>query len=331
MIMSSECKATAARRSVATGWRRPCARLAVLALGLALAPAPAVAGDGLTGRIWVPDEARFTTPAEVDSAVGRADFVLLGETHTVARHHALQARFVRAAAHERRPAVVFEMIPADGQADIDRWRTGGAPDPAGFGPAVGWGERGWPAWSHYEPIVRAALDRELALRAGAPARDVLETVARQGLAAAGEAARGLPGLDDALTASGRGRLLDTLRRVHCGIPEHAPVDRMIAVQRLRDAAMARAMLAADDATGDGAVLIAGHGHTRGDYGVPVYLERAAPQRSVVSIAFFGTIGAPTIAAQRAAAGGKLPFDYVWFTEGGEPAPDCAAETRGGEG
>lgn len=321
--MRSECKESPVRRVQRRRERRAGGRpLAAAAVLLALLPASAAATD-LAGRIWVPADERFTTPAEVEAAVGDADFVLLGETHTVALHHRLQARFVRAAAMARRPPVVFEMIPAERQADIDRWRAAGEPDPAGFGPAVGWAERGWPPWTEYAPIVATALERDLPLRAGAPASELRAAVARGGLGAASDARAALPGLGSPLPERARERLLDTLRRVHCGIPEHAPVDRMIAVQRLRDAAMAGAMLDAD--RGDGAVLIAGHGHIRHDYGVPLYLERAAPERSVLSIAFFGTVGSETVAAQREAAGGALPFDYVWFTDGGERAPDCADE------
>lgn len=313
--MRSECKETP------VGAHHWSAR-ALATLLLALVHVPAPAGD-LSGRIWVPGEARFTTPAEVEAAVGGAEFVLLGETHTVALHHALQSRLVRAAAADRKPAIVFEMIPRERQADIERWHDGNAPDAPGFGPAVGWAERGWPPWKEYAPIVEAALDRGLPLHAGAPPTRLRDTVAREGLAALDDATPALPGLSEPLPASGHARLLDTLRRVHCGLPDHAPVERMIAVQRLRDAAMAEAMRAADREHGDGALLITGHGHARRDYGVPVYLERAAPDRSVLSIAFFGTIGAETVRAQREAAGGTLPFDYVWFTDGGEPAPDCA--------
>jgi len=289
---------------------------------LLLALAGTARGESLDGRIWVPGEQRFAAPAELAAAVRRAHFVLLGETHSVERHHELQARFVAAAAAGRRPAVVFEMIPRDRQPAIDAWRAAEPPDPAALGPAVGWEERGWPAWSQYQPIVETALRRDLPLRAGAPADTTVRRVGHAGLGALGPESTALPGLDTPLPSRARERLLDTLRAVHCGLPEHAPVDRMIAVQRLRDASMAERMMAGHK--GAGAVLIAGHGHVRRDYGVPLYLARGAPGRSVVSIAFFGTVGKQTVAAQRKAAGGTLPFDFVWFTPGGVAAPECAS-------
>jgi hypothetical protein len=145
-----------------------------------------------------------------------------------------------------------------------------------------------------------------------------------GLAAlADHAGPPLPGLESPLDETAERRLLDTLKRAHCGLPEHAPIDRMVAVQRLRDASMAQTMINAD--SGSGAILIAGRGHVRGDYGVPIYLRRTAPDRDFVTIAFVGTGGRTGVAGPRAATDETMPFDYVWFTKGGAPAPDCAIE------
>lgn len=278
--------------------------------------------EPLAGRIWKPAEKRFAHPDEVIAAARAARFVLLGETHTVARHHTLQARLIRAIADDtRRPPVVLEMVPRDRQEDIDAWRRPPSPDAEAFGATVKWRERGWPPWAEYRPIVEAALAHDLTIRAGGPASGLSRRVASEGLVAlADHAGPRLPGLDTPIDSTAERRLLDTLKRAHCGLPRHAPVDRMIAVQRLRDASMAHTMISAD--SGHGAILIAGHGHVRGDYGVPLYLQRGAPGRDFVTIAFVGTAGRPNIADQRRAAGGTLAFDYVWFTNGGVVGPDC---------
>ena len=338
-MMRTECKPARIAR-----WRGPLpapsnrevrlhpARLPWLAiLVLVLGAAGAARGEPLAGRIWKPAEARFADPEEVIAAARAAPFVLLGETHTIARHHALQARLIRAIAENgRRPAIVLEMVARDRQEDIEAWRRTQAPDPAAFGAAVEWRERGWPPWSAYRPIVEAALAHGLPVQAGGPASDLSRRVAEEGLTAlADQTDRPLPGLETPLDAAAERRLLDTLRRAHCGLPEHAPVDRMIAVQRLRDAAMAHTMIEADSASG--AILIAGRGHVRADYGVPVYLQKGAPERDFVSIAFIGTANRPTLSDQREAAGGTLPFDYVWFTEGGATGPDCPAGQSGTPG
>lgn len=299
----------------------------VLALALACL-APALPAAELAGRIWVPAEQRFAAPAELERALAGADLVLLGETHTVARHHALQARLIRAASRERRPAVVLEMLPRTAQGAIDAWRARAPVDASAFGPAVDWGERGWPDWSIYVPIVRTALERDLSLYAGGPAPGERRTVGEDGLEALAPGVRRALGLDRPLPADAGARLAATLRRVHCGLDTHAPVARMVAVQRLRDARMAARLL--EVAGTDGAVLVAGHGHVRRDYGVPWYLARHDGDRRVVSVALLGTDGVDhTVAAHAARAGGVLPFDYVWFTAGGSPAGDCDADPDSG--
>lgn len=310
-MLIAHCKA-AARRA-----------LACAALGALLAPAAAVAAESLVGRVWAPAEARFVAPAAVLAAAAEARFVLLGETHTNARHHELQARLIEAATADgrRRPPVVLEMVRQDQQGAIDAWRGAGA-DPAGFGAAVSWADNGWPEWSIYEPIVRAALRRELGLHGGAPAQATLRAVAREGAGALAPDERP-PGLDRRLPEAAEQRLLTTLEEAHCGLASHAPIERMLAVQRLRDAAMAATLLRVDE--GEGGILIAGHGHTRRDHGVPHYLRERAGDDAVLSLAFMAAGDGSTLAEQRELAGGTLPFDYVWFTRGAPATIECPGE------
>ncbi len=285
---------------------------------LALAASGQAAASELAGRIWAPGEGRFVAPSEVERAVAAARFVLLGEEHTIEAHHALQAHLLRAAARDGQPAVVFEMIPISRQSAIDAWRAAPAPNPADLGPAVSWAERGWPDWQLYMPLAEVALERDLPLLAGGPAREQLRTVARYGLAGLDDARERELGLDRSLPEAGHERLLATLRAVHCG-EGHVPAMRMLAAQRLRDAAMAEQLRAAADRHGR-AALIAGHGHTRADHGVPQYLDAGADE--VVAIAFRGTDGIGAIHEHVAASGGALPYDYVWLTQGRVAKRDC---------
>lgn len=294
-------------------------RMQAAAAALVLTAAGEALASELAGRIWAPQADRFVAPAEVERAAADARFVLLGEEHTIAEHHVLQARLLRATAHGGRPAVAFEMIPQARQEAIDAWREAPNPAPADLGPAVAWSERGWPPWRLYVPIVEAAVENDLPLLAGAPEQQQLMSVARSGLTALEPARREALRLDRALPEAGHERLLATLRSVHCG-EAHAPATRMLAVQRLRDASMAERLRAAAARSG-AAALIAGHGHTREDYGVPQYLNTA--DEEVVTIAFRGTEGRSEIRQHVAAAGGALPYDYVWFTEGGVASRSCA--------
>jgi len=91
------------------------------------------------------------------------------------------------------------------------------------------------------------------------------------------------------------------------------VKPMVDVQRARDAQMAESLIAAGDP--DGAVLVAGAGHVRNDYGIPVYLTRNAPKKRVISIAFVEVDKQKTEPQSYALPypDGRLPFDYIWFT------------------
>jgi hypothetical protein len=77
--------------------------------------------------------------------------------------------------------------------------------------------------------------------------------------------------------------------------------------------MAQSLIAASDP--DGAILVAGAGHVRNDYGIPVYLRQKAPDKRVISIAFVEVDKQKTEPQSYALLypDGRLPFEYVWFT------------------
>jgi uncharacterized iron-regulated protein len=107
---------------------------------------------------------------------------------------------------------------------------------------------------------------------------------------------------------------------HCGkVPENV-VPRIVLAQRVRDAAMAQAVVNAANASG--AILIAGDGHVRDDLGVPIYLHAAgtpdANARSL-SVGFVEVDSEDEKAADfpRAVVADHPGFDYILFTP---PAP-----------
>ena len=104
-----------------------------------------------------------------------------------------------------------------------------------------------------------------------------------------------------------------IQNSHCGYGSAESIQTMVQVQRARDAQMAQSLIAA--AAADGAVLVAGAGHVRSDYGIPVYLTAKAPGRQVVSIAFVEVdeLEPEPNKYLLAGAAGRAPFDYLWFT------------------
>lgn len=280
----------------------------------------------LVGRIWQPASGRFVAPGVVERAAAAADLVLAGEKHDNADHHLLQARLLGAMVRAgRRPAVVFEMIDEDRQAALDDWLGRDPADAAGLGDAVGWAQSGWPSWSTYRPIAEVALAAGLALRAGNPPRSLTRKIGRQGLAALGAARRARLGLDQPLPPAVGESLENSLFLSHCRLVPRKALTPMLLVQRARDAILARNLVTGAALEGaDGALLITGGGHARRDHGVPFYLARLAPGRSVLVVAFVEVEeGETSPAAYGTRFGDSIPFDFVWFTPRADDRDHCA--------
>ncbi len=298
---------------------------ALPAIAAAAPPAfvsPRFADHPLAGRIWSVGQGRFIGPDELASRAAAARFALLGEIHDNPDHHALQAWTIREIARAgRRPSVVFEMVPQDMQPEIDAFLADPDKKPEDFGKAVDWQERGWPVWSSYQPILEAALDAGLPIVAGDVTSATRKSVGGAGLTALGDEERTRLGLDGELEAISGGRMLDTLFAGHCELVPREALQPMAAVQRLRDAALADALLMSLQ---DGAVLIAGGGHVRSDLGVPAYLRQRGAKGGIVTIVFREVDPAiETPAAYLETGDGEAPaHDYLWFTPAMERADPC---------
>jgi uncharacterized iron-regulated protein len=106
-------------------------------------------------------------------------------------------------------------------------------------------------------------------------------------------------------------LAQEIRESHCNKLPATVVPRLALAQRVRDAAMAAALV--HDATADGAVLIAGNGHVRRDLGVPAYLDVAAGD--IVAVAWIEIDADDRRSADfpLSVAVAHPGFDYLWFT------------------
>jgi len=268
----------------------------------------------LTGRIRDVHADKFIEPSELVARLTAARHVLLGEKHDNPDHHRLQAYLLRSMiAAGRRPAVAFEMFDADQAPTIATHLAARPTDAAGLGDAVNWKASGWPDWAMYQPIADAALAGGRPIVAANLSREVLAALRRAGAGGLDPALAARWRLTQSPSAEVRESLAREIRDAHCGHGSDAMVDRMVAIQRARDASMADAML---DAAGDGAVLIAGAGHARTDRGVPAVLRARAPGTSIASVAFTEVapgVTTPEAYAARYGAAASTPFDYVWYT------------------
>ncbi len=253
-----------------------------------------------------------------------ADYLLLGEIHTNPDHHTIQAMLIDAiAAAGRRPAIVFEMIPAGLQGRLDEYLAANPRDAAGLGAALDWQARGWPDWSIYQPVAAAALAAGLKLKAGDLDRDQLQRIGKAGAAALDAGLRRRLGLDRPLPPELEAALLETLKQSHCNLLPEAALGPMLAVQRARDGALADAMLAAGQA--DGAVLIAGAGHVRRDWAAAALIKARRADARTVAVALVEVEESHNAFTDYdlTRKGAGPAFDFVVFTPRSDLTDRCA--------
>jgi len=240
--------------------------------------------------------------------VGRlalADVSLLGETHDNPLHHNAQARIVAEIAPR---ALVFEMIPED----LARTLTPDIrADEEKLGAYLDWEARGWPDFAMYWPVFAAAPEAAI-FGADVPRAD-LERAMDEGAAAAMGDWAVLFGLDIPGETAEQSEREDGMAASHCNALPRDVLPRMVEAQRVRDAFLARAVLAAHAETGGPVAVITGNGHARTDWGVPALLAEAAPDLDVVALGQFETD--PT---------GPQPFDFWTVAPPPDRADPCAA-------
>lgn len=261
----------------------------------------------LAGHVWNVARGAACMPDELEDALDRADFVVLGETHDNRDHHLLEAELVRQFAHahehvhehdaaHERARIAFEMLDEDQAASLrSPFKT-----PEELARRVHWSESGWPAFELYRPVFARAIAAGMRIVAAHPSathvRDSMHGIA------AGEALR--LRLDLPLAARQQAAQREEIRASHCGHANDAMLLAMQQAQAYKDAFMAAAMLQAAAPT----VLIAGRGHARNDRAVPLFLHRAGA-KSVLSIAFIDVDDDHTRASDYDIAA----YDFVVFT------------------
>ncbi|MSU92284.1 hypothetical protein GE300_22400 [Rhodobacteraceae bacterium 2CG4] len=230
----------------------------------------------------------MSVAAAIDRARA-ADVVFVGEVHDNPAHHEAQAAFARALSPR---AIVFEMIPPEGEAQVAAHRD----DPARLAEALDWADSGWPDFAWYHAIIAAAPDAAI-LGAHVPRARARAAMTGGAAAAFGDGAAAF-GLDRPLPAEGQQAREARQAAAHCDLLPAALLPGMVEVQRLRDARLAQAALRGSRAPGAGPVLvITGNGHAETGWGAPAALAAAAPELALFSYAQF-----------EAAPDAPVPFD-----------------------
>jgi uncharacterized iron-regulated protein len=266
----------------------------------------------LVGTIWDPMARRSATREALHAALRAARYRLLGEAHDNPDHHAFQLDCLVALGEVGlRPAVAFEQIDREHDSALQRLVASGGATAEAVAEATGFDRKNW-RWEFYRPLVEAALRYRMPIRAANLSRAAAGRVVNAGLDALGEGRASALRID-AVWSEERERVLRAIiADAHCGALPDSIVPGMVLAQRARDATLAEALL---DPGPDGAVLIAGDGHVRRDLGVPLYLRQARPGDSIVSVGLLEVESGKPDPQQYLAgsAGGKLQYDFVWFT------------------
>ena len=231
-----------------------------------------------------------------------ADYILLGELHDNPHHHEARGRLIAAIASKKYTAVI-EYLPTG---PLVQW-TGStlqSLEQAGFSP------KAWP-WKLYQPLLDAIrvsgfplygsnLDRSISktIFSGGPIPAAMESDYRK----------------SALTGESKRSLENDLIDGHCGKLPVQYLEPMFRVQRLTDISMAQVMMRHSPA-----ILFAGNGHVRNDYGVPQVLRSLDPSKKRVSVGFVEEDRRnPKALAELARI-----YNFVWITPSIERADPCA--------
>ncbi|TMH53690.1 MAG: hypothetical protein E6H53_19405 [Betaproteobacteria bacterium] len=277
-------------------------------------PAP-IAGPILEPRIFDVREARWVSESQLVALLAAARYRLLGEVHDNPAHHEVRARLITAiAATGARPAVVFEQFDLDRDEALRAAQAAGA-DAEELAAAGRLDNKAW-KWPLHKPILEAALTTRLPVRAGNLSRAELggdlQAAIDKDSNAIGYARFHAAHWSEAQAAALRADIIES----HCRKLPEPVVPRLVLAQRVRDAAMAQALVS--DATPGGAILIAGNGHVRADLAVPVYLHAAGladADSSSVSVGFIEATPEEKRAREfpRQVIADHPGFDYIWLT------------------
>lgn len=310
------------------------ATLAFLAGCTQLGPRTPAWPELAEGRIWEPRLGRPVSGTEMAARMADSPLILLGEVHDNPAHRELQVGVLRElVALGRRPALALEMLEIEDQASITAVRgslIGAIPsaDAADrIAEAVEFDRKGW-SWERYRPFIQLAVDHNLPIVAANLSRERARNVVRGGFPALGKSEMGRLGLPHSIDDSGIRSLRDAIIDGHCGQLPPAAVDGMLQAQQARDATIAGALRSTTgiDDPRRGAVLIAGAGHVRRDFGVPAYLMASGvPARPTVNALSIGFVEADPKARTEASVARSYDgiFDLVWFTSPHQRVDPCA--------
>ena len=227
----------------------------------------------LVGSIWDTEKNAWITHKQLILELLEYDYILLGESHNNVDHHLLQAGILNSlVAAGAKPTVVMEMLAEETWQDQPRTWT----DLTVLKEHAIARNKGWP-WEIYAPILQSVVHHQLELMAG----NIASTTLHEWSNEIGPYTPAEVLTEYWITSKGFNQLKHDIVESHCGYANAAFVQFMARAQLQRDRIMSSALVNSKIPV----VLIAGAGHVRNNYAVPMQLLNKHKRLSYVSIAF----------------------------------------------
>jgi uncharacterized iron-regulated protein len=237
--------------------------------------------EGLAGKIYDSTNGVFLSDDQYLQSIKATDFLLLGEIHDNPTHHQLQAEAIKklqlAGQHVK---VYFEHLNTSQNEKINQFNQKLISIDR-LAAELDWDKSGWPEFKIFQPLFEQALKHNVEISAALFPKDKIKSLYREGMKAViDQATLDAKNLEE-LPASSKDALLEDIVASHCGMVTKEKGEPMVKVQMGKDAFMAMQLTAGEDKK---IVFVAGNGHIRKDYGVPLYLKKLSPNKKVVSVA-----------------------------------------------
>jgi uncharacterized iron-regulated protein len=263
----------------------------------------------LVDKIWDVAQQKYVDKDRFLQALQDNDYLLLGETHDNAVHHEYQAWAIEQLHKQGKSlSVAFEMINQSQYGELENQTFNNAD--AVFD-VLDWENTGWPERKLYAPVFSATIKAGYDIYPANIDRKRLSEIIMQGEDLVPEEIKDSLN-KTSLTPEAEEQLRKDIADSHCNMLPEQMVPAMVLGQRVRDAVMAKSLIA--NRASDGIVFIGGSGHTQ-KQGVPIFIEAKEPGAKVVSVAWMEVderFKSPQDYSDYWGRG-ELPFDYVWFT------------------
>ena len=248
--------------------------------------------------------------------------ILLGEFHDNAHHHRARARLIEALGQAHKSQEPFQLV-------VEQLAMGSSVSPntkvstealLAQLKEAGFQDKAW-GWPLHEPVFRAAFSQGMAVHGGNLVPGQSMKLFQQGESALPEKLQGLLA-KASLPAPNLQALDKALVDGHCGQLPDAMLKPMRLVQRATDLSL---LVAATEHKA--AIVIAGNGHVRKDFGIPSLLPALKTSPKLVTVGFLESdpsakAGQSGSTASNGQARHWAVYDYVWLTPPADREDPC---------